>query len=214
MTEGIAKTCAAAGLLLVAIGAGACGVARGATASGRDLYGSCDSCHGKAGEGKEEVGAPRIAALPKWYVASQVERFQNGLRGKHFDDVEGLRMRAMAKQMMSKAEIDAVASYVAELPRVISAPTLSHGNLTPAQTLYQACAACHGVNGEGSEPQNGPPLAGLDDWYIARQIHKFQTGVRGTAKDDTLGPQMAAMSQAVMADEVNNMAAYVHGLAK
>jgi hypothetical protein len=36
--------------------------------------------------------------------------------------------------------------------------------------------------------------------------------VRGTAKDDFLGPQMAAMSQAVPAADVDNMAAFLHGM--
>jgi cytochrome c oxidase subunit 2 len=215
MKQHVLSICAAAGLLWSALNAVGCGVSgRGSTASGQTLYEACNSCHGDSGEGNATLGAPRIAGLPKWYIASQVERFQSGLRGKHFDDVEGLKMRAMAKQLMSKAEIDAVSAYAAGLPAVISAPTLSHTNLETAQATYAACGACHGLKGEGSEPQSSPPLAGLDDWYLARQLRKFQTGVRGTAKDDLLGPQMAAMAQAVTPAEVDNMAAYLHGLGK
>ena len=218
MRQQIKNWCVAAALAGAGAAVAGCGVARGeAAGSGAALYESCDSCHGTAGAGDASLGAPRIAGLPKWYVASQVERFQNGLRGKHFDDVEGLRMRAMAKQMMSKAEIDAVASHVAAMPVVISAPTLTVTNKTGAEGTFAACASCHGQKGEGTEALNAPPLAGLDDWYIARQLRKFQSGVRGAGKSntgevDTLGAQMTAMSQAVLPPDVDNMAAYLHGL--
>ena len=218
MRQHIKKWCIAAWLVGAAATVAGCGVARGEAAGpGAVLYESCDSCHGTGGAGDASLGAPRIAGLPKWYVASQVERFQNGLRGKHFDDVEGLRMRAMAKQMMSKAEIDAVAAHVAALPVVISAPSLTVTNRPAAEGTFAACASCHGQKGEGTEALNAPPLAGLDDWYLARQLRKFQSGVRGTGKSnsgevDTLGAQMSAMSQAVPPPDVDNMAAFLHGL--
>src|SRR5579871_3131348 len=90
----------------------------GASASmaGPQLYRSCVNCHGPAGAGRADVGAPRIAGLPQWYLASQLHRFQDGLRGKHPDDYDGLRMRAMSQQMRSAAEIDAIAAYVSSLP--------------------------------------------------------------------------------------------------
>jgi cytochrome c553 len=89
-----------------------CASGSAAPIAGADLYGACESCHGPSGEGSVEFGAPAIAGMPTWYVSSQLQRFQQGLRGKHPDDVEGLKMRAMSRQMLSEAEISAVASHV------------------------------------------------------------------------------------------------------
>ena len=73
-------------------------------ATGAQLYQACESCHGPDGAGLALQNAPAIAGLPEWYVASQLERFQTGLRGKHPDDVEGLKMRPMSLQVNSPAQ--------------------------------------------------------------------------------------------------------------
>ncbi len=193
----------------------ACGRASGAPAvSGRALYGSCESCHGAAGEGNALIGAPKIAGLPRWYLIHQLQSFRSGLRGKHPDDLEGLRMRAMSQQMASEAEIEAVVDYIAAMPPVTPDRTLTAADPAAGQALYAVCQACHGPQGEGSEAVKAPPIARLDDWYIARQLRKFQAGVRGRAENDTTGLQMAAMAATVPPDQVEHIAAYVRTLAK
>jgi cytochrome c oxidase subunit 2 len=72
--------------------------------------------------------------------------------------------------------------------------------------------ACHGAKGEGNEAVKAPPLAGLDDWYIAAQIRKFKAGVRGTVAGDTVGPIMQAMSLTIPPENINHLAAYAHSL--
>jgi cytochrome c oxidase subunit II len=167
-----------------------------------------------AAEGDATIDAPQLAGLPAWYVSSQLERFQKGLRGKHPDDFEGLRMRAMASQMMSKAEIDAVAGYVAGLtPRPKASPALK-GDPAAGASFYAVCAACHGPKGEGIQQMNAPPLAQFEDWYVARQLRKFQTGVRGRIADDPIGLQMSGMAMTVPPEAVDHVAAYVHELSK
>ena len=200
--------------MLVGMTTAACRGGAASAISGRDLYRSCESCHGVSAEGNVKIDAPQIAGLPAWYVSSQLERFQKGLRGKHPDDTEGLRMRAMASQMMSKTEIDAVAAYVGSLtPRPKAAPALK-GDAAAGASFYAVCAACHGPKGEGIQQMNAPPIAVFEDWYIARQLRKFQTGVRGRITEDAVGLQMSGMAMTVPAEAVDNVAAYVHGLAK
>jgi cytochrome c553 len=181
--------------------------------AGAELYEACTTCHGPSGEGNAALGAPRIGGLPKWYLASQIKRFQDGIRGKHPDDIEGLRMRAMARQMMNDAEIDAVAAHITTLTPAPSGVTFTHATAEAAAPLYQVCSACHGPKGEGNEALNAPPLAGLDDWYIARQMAKFRAGIRGSAPQDTFGPQMMGMSMAIPPDQIENLAVFVHELA-
>ena len=61
---------------------------------------------------------------------------------------------------------------------------------------------------------NAPPLAVFEDWYVARQLRKFQTGVRGKITNDPIGLQMSGMAMTVPPEAVDNVAAYVHDLAK
>jgi cytochrome c553 len=201
--------------LLLCLGASACGQATGAPAvSGAQLYGGCESCHGAVGEGNALVGAPKIAAMPAWYLTTQLQNFRSGLRGKHPDDLEGLRMRAMSLQMMSDTEVTAVVEYIAALPALRPAHTLTAADPAAGQPYYTVCLACHGPQGEGNEALKAPPIARLDDWYVARQLRKFQTGVRGRAENDITGLQMAAMAATVPPDAVEHVAAYVRTLAQ
>jgi cytochrome c oxidase subunit II len=209
------RSSVAAFCLVIAALSTACGSGSAAgreTATGAQLYQACSSCHGPAGAGDIVQNAPAIAGLPEWYIASQLERFQTGLRGKHPDDVEGLKMRPMSLQVNSDQQRQAVAAYVAGLPAARSAATLSGTDAALGEQTYVMCLACHGPKGEGNRELNAPPLAGLDDWYVALQIRKFRSGIRGTAPGDAIGPTMAAMSMAVQPDAVNSLAAYVHAL--
>lgn len=201
-------------LLAGGVAAAGCGTARGEAAlSGDALYGSCASCHGEAGEGDVSIGAPKLASLPRWYLALQLQRFKDGRRGKHVDDVEGLKMRAMAMQMSTEAEIDAVSTYIAGLPAQASPATVT-ADAAAGEESFAVCTACHGDNGEGNEALEVPPLAGMEDWYVARQLRKFQSGVRGAIEDDRLGTQMASMALTVDPDDVDGIAAYVRSLSR
>jgi cytochrome c553 len=204
------RTGLVAGLLsLAALMSWACGQS---AESGEQLYGSCAPCHGETGQGNVSLAAPAIAGLPQWYVALELEKFRSGLRGKHPDDVEGLRMRAMARQMMTDEEVKRVASYVAQFPHVVSDRTLVGADATAGQTAFVSCVACHGPRAEGNPDVKAPPLAGLNDWYLAEQLRKFRTGVRGSATGDDTGTQMKLMSQIIDEPMVGNVAAYLHGL--
>lgn len=183
-------------------------------ASGAQLYQACESCHGTAGEGDLVQQAPAIAGLPAWYVTTQLERFHTGLRGKHPDDVEGLRMRPMSLQVGTAIQREAVAAHVAGLPVVRNAATITGADAAAGEQTFVMCIACHGMKGEGNQALNAPPLAGQDDWYVARQIRKYRAGVRGSAPGDTIGPTMAAMSMAIPPDGIDNVAAYVHSLSR
>jgi cytochrome c553 len=193
------------------------GCARGSVAasiSGAELFQACVPCHGAAGEGKTALGAPAIAGLPAWYVSAQLERFQTGVRGQHADDIEGLRMQAMSRQMRSETEMRAVATHVASLPHVPNTAAIGGGDAAVGQEAYLLCASCHGVTGSGFEDGSVPPLAGLDDWYVAAQIRKFQNGVRGTMPGDAFGPVMRAVAAPLSAENIDQVAAYVHTLSR
>jgi cytochrome c oxidase subunit 2 len=80
--------------------------------------------------------------------------------------------------------------------------------------LYAPCAACHGAAGEGNRATQAPKLAGLPEWYVARQLHNFRNERRGTDEADAYGTQMARMAEQLWDErEVASVAAYVASLA-
>jgi cytochrome c oxidase subunit II len=81
------------------------------------------------------------------------------------------------------------------------------------QSVYAICAACHGQSGEGNVAMNAPQIAGLEPWYLKRQLEAYRNGLRGTAKGDVYGAQMRPMAMAI-ADPaaIENLAAYVASL--
>lgn len=177
--------------------------------SGSVLYRSCDSCHGKNGEGNQTIAAPPIAGLPAWYVEAQLVKFRSGHRGYHPDDTEGLRMRPMSRQMMSPGEVATVAAYVAALPKITPTSVLD-GDAQAGQASYATCLACHGPTGQGNETLKSPPLTHLADWYILSQLKKFKAGHRGANPADITGNQMRPMAM-TLADEtaMKNVIAHI-----
>jgi len=202
------------GLAAVLAAGGCMRGSAGQVPAGAELYEACAGCHGPAGQGNVAVGAPRIAGMPAWYVGAHLTRFPDGLRGKHPDDAEGLRMRAMSKQMLTAAETAAVAGYVASLAPVTNTGLLQSADKSAGAKIFPTCAACHGPEGQGNEQVKAPPLAGIDDWYAELQLKKFRAGIRGKAPNDQVGPIMQAMSMTIPADALDDLAAYVHGLSK
>jgi len=89
----------------------------------------CQPCHTPNGGGNADIGAPSIAGLSEWYVKGQLEKFQKGHRGLHFDDIEGMRMRPMSLALQKEGEVEVVAKYVAGMPPVDNPHTL-HGDVT------------------------------------------------------------------------------------
>ena len=192
--------CVFAGLL-----ASGCGVNLEPKQTDARLFANyCAQCHAPDGGGNEAIGAPSIAGLPNWYVERQLNYFYDGLRGAHPDDMEGLRMRPMARSFNGRRhQFPGVAEYVASLPPVSPARELEGGDADKGKLTYQAvCANCHGADGKGMVnsalypdlPNLAPSLVIADDWYMLTQLKKFKGGVRGVHPEDKYGTAMANMS--------------------
>ena len=175
-------------------------------AEGEHLYVNyCTPCHGADGDGEGSTvtghGAPGISGLPEWYVLAQIGKFRTGVRGAHFDDIAGMRMRPMTLTLTNQAQVDAVSSYVAGLPAKRKAPELTGGDAAKGKVAFATCAACHGADGAGMEALNAPPIAGADDWYLRTQLNNFKHGVRGANPDDTSGATMVPMAKTLVDDQ-------------
>jgi len=172
----------------------------------------CAPCHQASGIGKPNVAAPAIAGLPQWYVQRQLENYRNDLRGYHYDDIEGLRMKPMSRALMSDTDVALVAEYVSTLAPVQPEPTLD-GDAEKGKALYGTCTACHMAEGTGNEALGSPPLLNTHDWYLLTQLKKFKGGVRG-AKDQ-YGRSMAPMANGLQDEQaMKDVVAYIQTLRK
>ena len=102
--------------------------------------------------------------------------------------------------MRGKVVVDEPAAYqtwLASQPTFAATQARPQGNATAGAGMYAVCAACHGAQGEGNQQLNAPKLAGLDPWYIRRQVRNYQQQIRGTQPGDTYGVQMAPMAMTV-----------------
>jgi len=104
-------------------------------------------------------------------------------------------------------------AYVAAMPDVEVIPTLPEPDPAAGGADFAACAVCHGEKGEGNESIMAPRIARLNDWYVASQIRKYRSGIRGGAEGDDVGAAMREMvNKAVAPERIDNLAAYIQRL--
>lgn len=179
---------------------------------GETLYYACATCHREDGSGSQPLDAPRIAGTAGWYVADQLRKFKNGERGDHPGDIYGRQMALFAKALPDDASIEAVADYASGLDGPRATAKLP-GDTKRGRSLYAPCSACHGVNARGQADLRAPALAGLDDWYLVRQLGNYLEGRRGYASDDIPGQQMRAAAAVLTTEQdVQDVVAYLASL--
>jgi len=52
------------------------------------------------------------------------------------------------------------------------------------------CITCHGANGNGNPAIRAPKIAGMEPWYLKRQLDAFAAGTRGVHPADDSGHEM------------------------
>jgi len=81
------------------------------------------------------------------------------------------------------------------------------------EELFDVCSFCHGAQGQGGPALDAPALAGMEAWYVERQLHNFRDRIRGTHYDDVPGVQMSIVSGMVRNDAtIKNIADYIEGM--
>jgi len=180
-----------------------------------DLYDGCVQCHGEDGEGNQDLGAPAIAGLERWYIKAQLRKFKKSQRGWHIDDMAGKRMQPMALALDTDEKVDLVAAYVASFPRTSPASTLEGGNPATGKIYFATCVQCHGADARGNIDEFGPPLVGASDWYLLAQLQNFKAGVRGTHVDDVTGAKMRPFSMTLPNEQaMKDVIAYIATLSE
>ncbi|MEM6927356.1 MAG: c-type cytochrome [Myxococcota bacterium] len=167
-------------------------------------YGVCVQCHGAHGEGRPELGAPRIAQLDASYVTAQLRSFRDGTRGYADGDESGQAMAAVAAGLPD-AVIDMLGPFVEGLDAALEPPTVAAGG----RGAYASCATCHGADGEGNVALQAPALAQQHPDYLTRQLRHYRDGVRGGPEGAALGQAMAAQATGLSDARIEQLVAYL-----
>lgn len=73
----------------------------------------------------------------------------------------------------------------------------------------KVCATCHGSYGVGNPIVGGPSLAGLEPWYLKRQLEGFRAKYRGNEADYVPGNEMQASVARLSDTEIEGLVAYI-----
>ncbi len=172
-------------------------------------YGVCVHCHGAHGEGRPELGTPRIGDLDAGYIELQLNAFRSGHRGHHAADTEAKPMVAIAAGLPSEAAIDELAAFAAALKPEYreTGPAVAEG-----AAIYAPCVSCHGADAQGSEALGAPSLLYQDSAYLTRQLQNYRDGKRGGPGGPPLAPAMAAMAQPLSDDQITAVVGHIASL--
>ncbi len=96
------------------------------------------------------------------------------------------------------------------LTALLLAPAAVHAesNFPPDAPLSaDVCMTCHGGYGQGSEVVGGPKLAGMEPWYLKRQLLGFRSGFRGIEKEYIPAFEMRAIAATLTDAEIDQVVA-------
>lgn len=82
---------------------------------GHSLYQGCVACHGPEAQGNQMMGAPRLVGLNDWYLVTQLNHFQLGIRGSASADTYGQQMKAASYLLSSEQDVANIAAYINQL---------------------------------------------------------------------------------------------------
>ncbi len=125
------------------------------------------------------------------------------------EELCGIAHHAMRGKVVIDEQAD-FETWLAGYPTYAETLEIAAGDPAVGQAQYAVCAACHGMQGEGIQMMNAPKLAGLNSWYLRKQIKNYQAGIRGTHEDDIYGRQMQPLAATLINDAaINNVIAYI-----
>jgi len=79
---------------------------------GSSYYVTCGTCHGKQGQGKRGLNAPKLAGQHDWYIKRQLQNFKQGIRGRHKKDLYGVQMLMMSRILRDEQAMDDIVAYI------------------------------------------------------------------------------------------------------
>lgn len=122
-----------------------------------------------------------------------------------------LALAACGRQASAPAaDLDAWQAKLATADPARAKALFVHTRTLPGEGEAVSCAVCHGADGRGNygteDPKHvAPRLAGLNAQYVGEQLSAYAAGTRAF-------PLMQAMARPLSAQDVADLAVYVHGL--
>ena len=71
------------------------------------------------------------------------------------------------------------------------------------------CTTCHGADGRGNYGVQAPRLAGMEPWYLQRQLENFRAGLRGVHLSDIEGIAMRPMATKLTDESIADIIEWV-----
>ena len=170
---------------------------------------ACTTCHGARGEGMAAAGFPYLAGQGGAYLSRQLQDFAKGQRHNPV-------MEPIAKAL-DPTQIEAVAAYYSQLPKVFDIKALSAQADTYPQkdamgawlanrgdwdNNIPACTQCHGPGGIGVG-EHFPAIAGLSSNYIRDQFNAWKQEKRTPGPLSLMGDIATRMSDAQITSVAN-----------
>jgi cytochrome c553 len=177
----------AAGMLaLVSLAAQADGDA----ANGKKLAYACLGCHGIENykNAYPEYSVPKLAGQNEAYIVAALGEYRSGGRLHP-------TMKGYASSLTDQDRADLAAYFSSLAPAPASAEPVG---TPPAQA--EACAACHGRNGQGTTDEN-PNIGGQHADYIAQALNAYRLGKRKN-------PIMQPFAQQLTQDDIEALATF------
>jgi cytochrome c553 len=107
---------------------------------------------------------------------------------------------AMAQSASAKAATATQPAVATSATPAAADVAVKPGDATAGQAKATACGACHGMDGNSSDPQY-PKLAGQSEQYIVRQLENFKSGKRQN-------PIMLGMATPLSEQDMHDVGAY------
>ncbi len=181
--------------------------AAGDAAKGKALTATCAACHGMDGNSVNPIW-PKLAGQGEEYIIKQLTDFRSGAR-------VDAAMTPMAKGIASDDDIPHIAAYFAsqkQKPGVADEKQVELGRALfkggKMSSGVTACAACHGVTGEGNTKAKFPRISGQHSKYLVNQLKAFKSEAR--ANDP--GKMMQNIAANMTDKDMNAVAEYISGL--
>jgi cytochrome c553 len=109
-------------------------------------------------------------------------------------------LTALMTPLLSRAQAPAATPPSAAAASPTDTFPFTHGKVADGATKAAVCSACHGVNGNSTNPL-WPRLAGQSAVYVAEQLRMFKSGARAN-------PVMMPMATGLSDQDIADLAVY------
>lgn len=193
--------------------------AEGYAEDGKDIYVVCAPCHGPEGQGGGGGAYPRLAGMSTQYLVEQLRAFKLRERvnipmfpftvERELGEQDILDVSAYITEMKLDTHLPDMGEDVDGYERLLAAKRIlqiprAEGDVLKGAALYkEACARCHGENGEGRP--HDPPMRGQHIKYLKKQFSDMLSDLR-------LHPRPKRIIAPLTDEDVQNLLAYVSTL--